>query len=181
MDQHRNIKGVSAVDSSHVWAVGSGGILFFDGQKWSVQWEAGNSSLFQGLNGVYALDYNHVWAVGSIQSGFSSSVLFFDGRKWVVQFDKFGAGIANTPDPHVKDYIEPLKAVYASSPEKVYAETEQAVVINDRNEWHIRKAPNEFYSALSGFENKVVGVGWLQEHNNLTNRTIYQAAVFNLP
>jgi hypothetical protein len=176
-----NINGVSALDPNHVWAVGSGGILFFDGQRWSSQWEAGNSALFPGLNGVFALDKNQVWAVGSIQGGFSSSVLFFDGHRWVVQFDQFGAGLAGTASPATRDFIEPLKSVYVSSPDKVYTATELAVVTFDGNRWHIRKTPNEFFSALSGFENEVIGVGYRMGYDNLTNRTIYQAAVYDLP
>ena len=52
---------VSALDATHVWAVGHGGtLLFYDGNAWSAQ-DSGTTVL---LSGVSALDATHVWAVG---------------------------------------------------------------------------------------------------------------------
>jgi photosystem II stability/assembly factor-like uncharacterized protein len=68
---------VSALDSSHVWAVGNiGKILFFDGVSWAVQ----PLVTAQKLNSVSALDSSHVWVVGN-----SGKILFFDGVSWAVQ------------------------------------------------------------------------------------------------
>jgi hypothetical protein len=53
--------GVSALDATHVWAVGHGGtILFYDGTSWTTQ-ASGTAEL---LYGVTAPDANHVWTVG---------------------------------------------------------------------------------------------------------------------
>ncbi len=56
-----DLPGVSALDESHVWAVGHGGtILFYDGSSWSPQASGTTDNLW----GVSAVDESHVWAVG---------------------------------------------------------------------------------------------------------------------
>ncbi len=71
------LNGVSAVDPTHVWAVGDGGtILFYDGTSWSVQ----ASGLTGDLVSVSAISWNHVWAVGQY-----GNILFFDGTSWTLQ------------------------------------------------------------------------------------------------
>ncbi|MBU1672717.1 MAG: zinc ribbon domain-containing protein [Actinobacteria bacterium] len=68
------LSGVSALDSSHVWAVGGGGtILFYDGSSWKKQ-ESGTTD---DLNDVFALNPTNVWAVGQ-----GKTVLFFNGSSW---------------------------------------------------------------------------------------------------
>lgn len=69
-----DLKGISAADSLHVWAVGqSGTILFNDGRSWARQDSGTNIE----LTGVFALDTSHVWACG-----WGQTLLFFDGKKW---------------------------------------------------------------------------------------------------
>jgi photosystem II stability/assembly factor-like uncharacterized protein len=69
--------GISALDTNHVWAVGSEGApLFYDGTAWREQ--LGSSE--HGINSVSALDANHVWAVGS-----DGIILFFNGTSWSEQ------------------------------------------------------------------------------------------------
>ncbi|MFH1150711.1 MAG: hypothetical protein V1748_09600 [Actinomycetota bacterium] len=64
---------VSAVDTTHAWAVGSlGSIWFYNGMSWSAQ-----EYYFMSLDAVFALDSTHVWAAG--QSG---QTHFFDGTAW---------------------------------------------------------------------------------------------------
>ena len=71
------LRGVMALDSSHVWAVGHGGsMLFYDGTSWTEQ-ESGTAET---LLGITALDAGHVWAVG-----FVGTVLFYDGTSWTPQ------------------------------------------------------------------------------------------------
>jgi photosystem II stability/assembly factor-like uncharacterized protein len=66
--------GVSAVDATHVWAVGQGGkILFYNGANWSAQTSGTTNILF----GVFAVDATHVWAVG-----FNGTILFYNGANW---------------------------------------------------------------------------------------------------
>ncbi len=56
-----DLRGVSAVDETHVWAVGAGGtILFYDGTSWTAQASGTTDDLW----GVSALDESHVWTVG---------------------------------------------------------------------------------------------------------------------
>ena len=63
--------GVSAVDATHIWAVGwYGTILFYDGANWSAQ----TSGTISGLYGVSAVDATHVWTVGA-----GGKILFYNG------------------------------------------------------------------------------------------------------
>ena len=72
-----DLRGVSALDESHVWAVGVGGtILFYDGTSWTAQ--AGGAT--DTLLGVSALNETHVWAVGD-----GGTILFYDGTSWTAQ------------------------------------------------------------------------------------------------
>ena len=70
--------GVFAFDSSHVWACGSGGIWFFDGDSWKCQYPV---SLGLYVGGIWGCDINHVWACGP-----EGKILFFDGSAWTTQF-----------------------------------------------------------------------------------------------
>ena len=49
---------ISAVDRTHVWAIGEFLIYFYDGASWEKQHESG------GLNCIFALDDEHIWAGG---------------------------------------------------------------------------------------------------------------------
>ena len=74
---HQYLYGVSALDATHVWAVGEyGTILFFNGTSWSPQ----TSGTTANLVSVSALDATHVWAVGA-----SGTILFFNGTFWSAQ------------------------------------------------------------------------------------------------
>jgi hypothetical protein len=68
------LRGVSALATNHVWAVGDQGIiLHFDGQAWNVQ-ESGTTKC---LYGVCAHDDQNVWAVGE-----SGTIVHYDGTNW---------------------------------------------------------------------------------------------------
>ncbi|MHB8896031.1 MAG: WD40/YVTN/BNR-like repeat-containing protein [Candidatus Geothermincolia bacterium] len=69
-----NLLAVSAVDSSHVWAVGAGGtIRFYNGVSWTTQASGTTANLYA----VYARSANQVWAAGD-----QGRVLFFNGTTW---------------------------------------------------------------------------------------------------
>jgi len=80
--------GLYALDSTHVWAVGMGGIIkFWNGHIWTDQ------DLDHDLYGdfclrdVYAADDNHVWAVGNNGlTGEDAIVFFYNGSQWVPQY-----------------------------------------------------------------------------------------------
>lgn len=60
----QSLAGVSALDATHVWAVGHGGtILFYDGSSWTAQASDTTDTL---RGGVSAVDETHVWAVGDL-------------------------------------------------------------------------------------------------------------------
>ena len=80
LPQGQQLYGVSALDPSNVWAVGSsihggadGTIIHWDGAGWSVQ----VSGLVSGLFGICAVGSNHVWAVGA-----QGAILHYDGTRW---------------------------------------------------------------------------------------------------
>ncbi len=69
--------GVSALDTTHVWAVSRGGTnLFYDGSSWTAQ----TSGATDTLRDVSALDESHVWAVGD-----GGTIFFYDGTSWTAQ------------------------------------------------------------------------------------------------
>ncbi len=73
-----DLYGVDALDPTHVWAVGTGGaIYFYDGASWTQQ---GAGATLETLYEVSALDASHVWAVGG-----HGTVLFFNGSTWSAQ------------------------------------------------------------------------------------------------
>lgn len=74
--------GITAVDSSHAWAVGgNGSVLFFNGNKWRPQRGVLLSGgTYPALRAVSACDILHVWAVGD-----RGTVAFFNGRSWTNQ------------------------------------------------------------------------------------------------
>lgn len=102
-----NFEDISALDNSHVWAVGwqdkdghQARVYYYDGSNWNNQ----SPSLPGGITdlfGVYALDATHVWAVGN-----GSKIIFFNGATWSEQAN-FGDGV--------------LRDVYALSASDVYA------------------------------------------------------------
>ncbi|MBP7737006.1 MAG: IPT/TIG domain-containing protein [Spirochaetes bacterium] len=68
------LNGVSALDATHVWAVGDNGtILFFNGTSWSPQ-DSGSTCHLHGISARTATD---AWAVG-----FRSTVLHYNGTDW---------------------------------------------------------------------------------------------------
>ncbi|MHB8894275.1 MAG: WD40/YVTN/BNR-like repeat-containing protein [Candidatus Geothermincolia bacterium] len=82
-NEYLTFYGVSAADSTHVWAAGydyhnsKRYIYFFNGTSWSVQHQATSGDF---LWDVYGLDATHAWAVGD-----EGGVLFFDGGSWSPQ------------------------------------------------------------------------------------------------
>ncbi len=73
-----DLYGVDALDTGHVWAVGTGGtILFYNGSYWSAQ---ASGTTTETLYEVSALDAGHIWAVGS-----HGTVLFYNGSYWSAQ------------------------------------------------------------------------------------------------
>ncbi len=81
---------VSALDESHVWAVGFGGaIVSYDGTSWSLQ----DSGTTVCLLGVSALDANHVWAVGYDPYTEDNIILFYNGTTWSAQASGTTSGL----------------------------------------------------------------------------------------
>lgn len=80
---------VLALDAQHVWAVGDGGIYFYDGSGWDLQYSEGDTGTVapgsQHFVGLAAYDTSNVWAVSwwkedsSINGG---RIYFFDGNQW---------------------------------------------------------------------------------------------------
>jgi photosystem II stability/assembly factor-like uncharacterized protein len=69
--------GVAALDDTHAWIVGAGGvILFFDGNSWVEQ----ESNLSTDLYSTYFLDANNGWAVGK-----GGKIIYFNGTEWSAQ------------------------------------------------------------------------------------------------
>jgi plastocyanin len=78
--QGQSLFGVSALDASNVWAVGSsfhggadGAVIHYNGTGWCVQ----VTGLDKGLFGVCALNSSNVWAVGA-----DGAILHYDGARW---------------------------------------------------------------------------------------------------
>jgi hypothetical protein len=68
---------ISAADSSHVWAVGSAGlVLRYDGKAWAAEAKKTSNMLLS----VSALDASHVWAAGK-----GGTILFYNGSSWATQ------------------------------------------------------------------------------------------------
>lgn len=66
---------VLAVDRSHVWAVGNGGVLFYDGKDWSLQY-----GLTMDIQGVCARSADVIWAAGQ-GIGVEMEGATYEGRK----------------------------------------------------------------------------------------------------
>ena len=93
----QSLAGVSALDATHVWAVGHGGtILFYDGSSWTAQASDTTDTLW----GVSALDATHVWAVGD-----GGTILFYNGSSWTAQAsdttDTLRGGVSAVDETHV--------------------------------------------------------------------------------
>ncbi|MBU4178658.1 MAG: hypothetical protein KJ625_01805, partial [Actinobacteria bacterium] len=82
-----SLTAVSALDPSHVWAVGNGTVYFFGGNGWSKQYEDPE----KGPRDICAVDPCHAWASGGNGKG---EILFHDGSTWVRQFET-GDGTIN--------------------------------------------------------------------------------------
>jgi hypothetical protein len=90
--KHHVLLGISAVDATHAWAVGSnekpgaapekvtGVVYSYDGKSWRLQQE-----VEQQLHKVAATGSGNAWAVGGI--GNNGPVYYFDGHTWKTQFD----------------------------------------------------------------------------------------------
>lgn len=89
------LKGVAAVSSGDIWAVGSytdpGGsilrktlILHWNGSQWTIFPSSNPGSLVNGLNGVSAVSATDVWAVGyaSDGTGDQTLALHWNGTNW---------------------------------------------------------------------------------------------------
>ncbi|MCG2794749.1 MAG: hypothetical protein L6427_02565, partial [Actinomycetia bacterium] len=75
-----SLTAVSAADASHVWAVGNGTIFFFDGNRWSRQYEDPEKA----PRDICAVDPSHAWASGGDGKGV---IFFYDGSTWVRQYE----------------------------------------------------------------------------------------------
>ena len=99
---------IAVIDSTHAWAVGSGGnILFYNGSSWSLQATLGGY-----LNKVYALDSSHVWAVGD-NAADQGALFFFDGSAWSVK----------------ATYSETLKSLWVSDATHIWAITQLGEIL----------------------------------------------------
>jgi hypothetical protein len=115
------LRGVSALSSSDVWAVGAYSspdtgwwnrplILHFDGNSWtSVPAPAFGSQ--SELNAVTALAPNDVWAVGrASENNWKTLILHWDGASW-----------SRIPSPNLGPYGNTLSGVTAASTNDVWA------------------------------------------------------------
>ncbi len=71
------LNSISAIDSTNVWAVGGGNLLFFDGFSWVDRSSESPGRFYC----VFALDLEHVWFTGE------GKVYFFNGTSWTEQFE----------------------------------------------------------------------------------------------
>jgi len=84
-DFARDIRGVSALASNDIWAVGDSGKIYnYDGVSWSEFDDLGGSAIFA-IDMVSATDG---WAVGA-----SSRIYHYDGNDWTQYVDLGGAAI----------------------------------------------------------------------------------------
>lgn len=104
---------ICALDSSHVWAAGSEGqIFFFNGKSWSRQYQAPeikekyHPTVRPTIYNVSAADENHAWAVGNIDYYNRGYIFFFNGNAWIEQYK-------------CEDFI--LNNVFALDPSHVWA------------------------------------------------------------
>lgn len=91
-----DLNAVFALDTTHVIAVGDGGVaLLWDGATWHAT-DVG--APYENLNGAWAADDSHVWAVGD-----SGAIRFWNGGSW--ENEDSGAeplnGVAGTDDANV--------------------------------------------------------------------------------
>jgi photosystem II stability/assembly factor-like uncharacterized protein len=92
-----DLYGVSALDTSHVWAVGDNGtVLFYDGTRWNSQ----ISPTTNNLKDVWAISENDVWAVGD-----GGTIIHYDGSGWTINSqgltDKNLRGISGCDATHL--------------------------------------------------------------------------------
>ncbi len=89
-----DLNDVLALDAEHVWAVGNGGIYFYDGSGWELQYSEGDPAIMspgdQRFWRLAACDSTHVWAVSWWEESSTSSggrIYFFDGEEWEVELE----------------------------------------------------------------------------------------------
>lgn len=98
-----DLYGVSALDPTHVWAVGYGGAIgFYNGASWTFQYRPNQAWLYD----VSALDTTHVWA-----SGQQGTMLFYNGSSWTPQptgllYDLGGVSAADPTHAWAVSYME---------------------------------------------------------------------------
>jgi len=93
-----DLKSVTAVSPTNVWAAGIGGgtsgdlVEHWNGTSWSIVSSAAFSGTDTGLRGISADASNDIWAVG-FTSGGSAAILHFNGTSWSrVASPGFGRG-----------------------------------------------------------------------------------------
>ncbi len=97
----RSFFGVAALDATHTWAVGAGGLIIFNNdynnsRAWQVQ---GSGLTASDLRDVAALTSSEVWAVGD-----GGTILHYDGSGWSAQSSGTTAalrGVAAADASHV--------------------------------------------------------------------------------
>ncbi len=171
--------GVSAVSSSDVWAVGSGGgsgqqqtlVGHWDGTRWDLVPSPNVGDSANVLNGIAAVSANDIWAVGFSANSTSPTrtlVEHWDGTSWSV-----------VPSPNVGDSANLLFGVAAVSANDVWAvgynvtssgTTAGLIQHWDGTSWSV--VPNPGTGALFGTAassaNDVWAVGNLIEHCQLS-------------
>lgn len=134
------LKSVSAVNPSQVWAAGideTGGksaLLYYDGTSWKER-DPGNGLSFGTLS---AIDASQVWAIGGNrnQPG-SSGVYCFDGSRWVLRLQEAPEFVPTTVYPIASNNILVPGISYA--PGGPYCEV---ALLNGRS-WNIQQADVE--------------------------------------
>lgn len=84
-----DLNDVLALDTEHVWAAGDGGIYYYDGSGWELQYSeadpAGITGGDQHFARLAAYDSEHVWAISWWKQDNTNSggrIYFFDGSEW---------------------------------------------------------------------------------------------------
>ena len=132
------LKDVWGLDENNVWAVGGvhldggiSGIIRWDGIKWNL------FPSFDGIKqGIYGFSSNEIFVVGEYSN--RGVIGIWDGISWTeFRGDYFLAR---------GDTVYPLKSVWGSSPEDVWAVGAQGTIVHwDGSEWKKVQSPTSMY------------------------------------
>ena len=171
------LKAVWGASSSAVFAVGDGGVLRFDGQRWGPMMTGE-----KGLLGVWGTSATNVFAVGS------GKILRYDGKVWTRSHAGGGNGLWGASPTDVfavggnilrydgatwktmkKPTSEVLKEVWGTSASDVFAVGARVILHYDGAQWSTMKfpTPNQYLNGVWGTSpTNVFAVGATLLHYN---------------